>query len=57
MGLEGGEVAKEGGGGGGDGGAGDDCFVGDAGEEAALGGRAEEGLESAVELRRGWGGR
>ena len=51
MGLEGGEVAKEGGGGGGDSGAGDDGFVGDAGEEAALGGRAEEGLESAVELR------
>ena len=56
MGLEGGEVAEEGGGGGGDGGAGGDGFVGDAGEEAALGGRAEEGLEGAVELRRGWGG-
>ena len=57
MGLEGGEVAKEGGGGGGDSGAGDDSFVGDAGEEAALGGCAKEGLEGAVELRRGWGGR
>jgi len=57
VGLEGGEVTEEGGGVGGDGGAGDDGFVGDASEDAALGGCAEEGLEGAVELRRGYGGR
>lgn len=54
VGGKGREVGVKRGSGRGDDGAGDYGFVLDAGEEAALRGRAEEGLEGAVELRRSW---
>lgn len=57
MGGEVGEVGQEGGGGGGGyGGAGDDGFVLDGGEEAALGGRGYEASEGRFELLGSCGG-